>query len=269
MRTLSRTLVFVLVLAALLSLAVAPALAASSPAAETARPGQAQAPGEGRSVAIVNVPWLNVRGGPGTGYRILTHVTAGAALDVQGQNAAGSWLQVHTPDGFDGWVSAQYVTVSSANGEMIPYRIVAPAIGLDARVVPTGWHEVRNADGSTTSEWDVPSYAAGWLINSAHAGEVGNMVLSGHHNIEGQVFRYVVNLKVGDQITVYAGNRAFSYTVTQTMILPEKYVPYEQRLENAKWIGRFPDERLTLITCWPYTNNTHRVIVVAKPTLGQ
>jgi sortase (surface protein transpeptidase) len=23
---------------------------------------------------------------------------------------------------------------------------------------------------------------------------------------------------------------------------------------------------VTLITCWPYTNNTHRVIVIAKPT---
>jgi sortase (surface protein transpeptidase) len=23
---------------------------------------------------------------------------------------------------------------------------------------------------------------------------------------------------------------------------------------------------LTLVTCWPYTNNTHRVIVIAKPT---
>lgn len=25
------------------------------------------------------------------------------------------------------------------------------------------------------------------------------------------------------------------------------------------------DERLTFVTCWPYTNNTHRVIVVAEP----
>ena len=25
------------------------------------------------------------------------------------------------------------------------------------------------------------------------------------------------------------------------------------------------DERITLITCWPYTSNTHRLIIVAKP----
>ena len=29
------------------------------------------------------------------------------------------------------------------------------------------------------------------------------------------------------------------------------------------WIRH--DDRLTLVSCWPYTSNTHRVIVVAKP----
>ncbi len=267
MGTLSRRLIFVVVLAALISLAATPVLAAPTPAAGDAGSAQAQ----GGTVAIVNVAWLNVRGGPGTGYRILTHAVSGQALDVQGQDSAGGWLQVHTPDGYDGWVSAQFVTLSaptSADGGLVPYRIVAPAIGLDARVVAAGWHYVTNADGSVGAEWDVPSYAAGWLITTAHPGEIGNMVLSGHHNIEGQVFRYVVNLKVGDQITIYAGDRAFNYTVSQTMILPDKYVSYEQRLQNAKWIGSFGDERLTLVTCWPYTNNTHRVIVVAKPSGG-
>jgi len=37
------------------------------------------------------------------------------------------------------------------------------------------------------------------------------------------------------------------------------------RQENARWIAPTDDERLTLVTCWPYTNNTHRVVVVAKP----
>ncbi|PKO21803.1 MAG: hypothetical protein CVU38_12900, partial [Chloroflexi bacterium HGW-Chloroflexi-1] len=54
------------------------------------------------------------------------------------------------------------------------------------------------------SEWDVASYAAGWHKNSARPGEIGNVVLSGHHNIEGEVFRYVVDLEPGDKITLYA-----------------------------------------------------------------
>jgi sortase A len=39
----------------------------------------------------------------------------------------------------------------------------------------------------------------------------------------------------------------------------------EVRIANAKWIQPTSDERLTLVTCWPYTNNTHRLIIVARP----
>ena len=37
------------------------------------------------------------------------------------------------------------------------------------------------------------------------------------------------------------------------------------RLANARWIQPSEDERLTLITCWPYESNTHRLIIVALP----
>ena len=134
--------------------------------------------------------------------------------------------------------------------------------------MPIGWHQVAAADGSAYSEWDVASYAAGWHQNSALPGDIGNVVLSGHHNIEGAVFRYVVDLEPGDSISLYEGGQAFDYVVQQTMILKDKHVPYEQRVENARWIDSFPDKRLTLVTCWPYTGNTHRVIVVAMPAEG-
>ena len=49
------------------------------------------------------------------------------------------------------------------------------------------------------------------------------------------------------------------------MILPEKYEQIEVRMNNAQWILPSVDERLTLISCWPYETNTHRVIVVARP----
>jgi sortase A len=146
-----------------------------------------------------------------------------------------------------------------------PDRIVIPAIKMDAKIIPVGWHEVKGPNGQVGLEWDVAAYAAGWHQNSARPGEMGNMVLSGHHNIDGEVFRYTVNLKNGDQIIVYAGGRKFVYSVVDHFILPELNVSYQQRVDNAKWIGEFPDERLTLVTCWPYTNNTHRAFVVAKP----
>ncbi len=224
---------------------------------------------------IVGVPVLNVRAGPGTTYAIVGRTTAGTALNVQGRSAAGDWLQVRTPDGATGWVSAQLVgpadnsASSTAAPAGSPTRIVAPTIKLDAKVVPEGWHDVRAADGSVTAEWDVPMYATGWLINSGLPGQVGNTVLSGHHNIYGQVFRYVVNLNVGDPITLYVGDRTYNYRISDKFIIPDKYVSAEQRVQNARWIGSFGDERLTLVTCWPYTNNTHRVIVIARPMAAQ
>jgi LPXTG-site transpeptidase (sortase) family protein len=145
-----------------------------------------------------------------------------------------------------------------------PTRIVAPAINLDGPVVPVGWKQVTQ-NGQSTSVWEVAEYAAGWHKGSALPGMEGNVVLSGHHNIKGEIFRYVVDLNPGDTITLYADDHPYTYTVESRFVLRDKGVSEQQRQENARWIGAFPDARLTLVTCWPYTNNTHRVIVIAKP----
>jgi len=145
-----------------------------------------------------------------------------------------------------------------------PDRIVAPAIGLDAPVVPVGWKTVEE-NGQEVTEWEVADYAAGWHKTSAYPGNVCNTVIAGHHNIRGEVFRYVVNLEPGDDVDLYVGQTVYRYVVTEKYILKEKGMPPEVRQENARWIAPTDDERLTLVTCWPYTNNTHRVVVVAKP----
>ena len=49
------------------------------------------------------------------------------------------------------------------------------------------------------------------------------------------------------------------------MILEERDQSLDVRIENAQWIEQTDDERLTLVTCWPYTDNSHRLIVVAHP----
>ncbi len=145
-----------------------------------------------------------------------------------------------------------------------PTRIVIPSIHLDAPVVEVGWRVVER-DGQITTEWEVADNAAGFHKGSAYPGNVGNTVLSGHHNIRGKVFRYLVNVNPGDLIILYADDRAYSYRVESKQILPEKYASEAQQRKNAEFIGYFPDERLTLVTCWPYTSNTHRVVVIARP----
>lgn len=147
-----------------------------------------------------------------------------------------------------------------------PARVVAPAIELDAPVVPMGW-EMVDRDGAMVSEWQVPAKAAGWHMNSALPGHAENVVLSGHHNIEGKVFRYVVDLEPGDIVTLYAGGIPYEYIVAEKYILKESGMPLSVRQKNAQWIMPSGDERLTLVTCWPYEwpGNSHRVIVVARP----
>jgi len=145
-----------------------------------------------------------------------------------------------------------------------PDRLVIPSIQLDATVVPMGWR-VRKVDGKEVSEWVVPENAVGWHKNSALPGHGENVVMSGHHNIKGEVFRHLVDVKVGDRIALYVGSTLYPYEVAETYILKEKGQPISVRLKNARFMRPTGDDRLTLISCWPYTNNTHRVVVVAKP----
>ena len=135
-----------------------------------------------------------------------------------------------------------------------------PVIELDAPVVPVGW--TATDEGPV---WDTADYAAGWHKTSAYPGRVGNTVLSGHHNIKGKAFRYLIDLEPGDEVFLYAGETAYHYLVTEKHLLEEKGMSEEVRRRNAQWIAPTDDERLTLVTCWPYTSNTHRLIIVAKP----
>lgn len=145
-----------------------------------------------------------------------------------------------------------------------PTRLVIPSVEIDSAVIPVGWRLVEQ-NGQQYSIWDVADYAVGWHNTTALLGQVGNTVMAGHHNINGEVFKNLVNVEVGDEITVYAGETIYKYQIELKTIVKEKGEPPEVRQRNAQWIAPTTDERLTLVTCWPYTNNTHRVIVVARP----
>ncbi|MCA9942877.1 MAG: sortase [Ardenticatenaceae bacterium] len=147
-----------------------------------------------------------------------------------------------------------------------PQRIVIPNLDVDAPVVDVGLAALETG-GETYYQWQVPAaYEAGWHNTSAPLGQVGNTVLNGHHNIFGEVFGKLVDLEVGAEIIVYDKIGSHTYTVADVQILPERDQPLEVRVENASWIQPTADERLTLVTCWPHSDNSHRLIVVAFPT---
>jgi len=144
-----------------------------------------------------------------------------------------------------------------------PTWIEAPTIGLSAPVVEAG--PTDDSLGSVGGGWQVPDGAAGFHKGTAYPGHAGNTVISGHNNMGSEVFRNLVDLAAGDEVILYVDQTPYHYTVTQKELLLEAGASEAARRENARWIAATGDERLTLVTCWPYTGNSHRLIIVAKP----
>ena len=162
-------------------------------------------------------------------------------------------------------------------------RIAIPDLGIDAPVVGVGWVEVE-VEGRRQVQWEVADFAAGYHVGSALPGQTGNAVISGHHNIKGKVFKNIslawndayAELQA-DRITmrsdaldgrsIYLYNvegEQFQYVIEGLYKMPDQNVSEEQRKENARFMAPTTEPTLTLITCWPITTNTHRVVVVAK-----
>ena len=165
----------------------------------------------------------------------------------------------------------------------LPVRLQIPKLKLDVPVVEMGWLVIQTQDG-LRSDWDIPKDAAGHHLNSARLGEAGNLVISGHNNIYGQVFRPISlawnndqRVKVDDytdQSDVLNGavvklfdaaGAEHDYLVSAFYRLKETGASREQQAAHAVYMQPTDHEQVTLITCWPPTSNTHRLILIARP----
>ena len=154
---------------------------------------------------------------------------------------------------------------SPAATDFRPLRIIIPTLGVDAPIHPAGL-QTHQEGQRTYQQWSVPNaYAAGWHESSAPLGQKGNTVLNGHNNVHGAIFGELRKLAVGEQIVLVGAEGITVYRVVHHELLEEHGVPLRERLQNANWIAPTDDERLTLVTCWPNTTNSHRLIVVAVP----
>jgi LPXTG-site transpeptidase (sortase) family protein len=150
-------------------------------------------------------------------------------------------------------------------------RIIIPKLEVDAPVIELGWNLVFE-EGDWRSEWQTADNAAGHHRNSANPGEAGNVVISGHHNTKGEVFREVseigqpgVTFGQGDEIVLVTDNGdQYTYTVFGWERFPYEGALPEERGRHTEYLEQTADPTLTLITCWPYESNTHRVVVIAK-----
>jgi LPXTG-site transpeptidase (sortase) family protein len=136
-------------------------------------------------------------------------------------------------------------------------RVVVERIGLDAPVVAAS---LVNRAGAVT--WAIPAYKAGHADGTAGAGAPGNAVLLGHVDSlrSGDVFRNLEKVALGDTVTVWSGERAYSYRIVETRTVG--------RADTAL-VGTTETAALTLVTCagawspllWDYTE---RFIVRAE-----
>ncbi|KAA3643054.1 MAG: sortase [Chloroflexi bacterium] len=122
-----------------------------------------------------------------------------------------------------------------------PIRIQIPAIGVDAPIVQG-------------DNWESLKQGVGQHIGSANPGQQGNVVLSGHNDIFGEIFRYLDQLEPGDEIVIFSNVRAYNYVITDWEIVEPTAVHVMDPTE---------DPTTTLISCYPYLINTERIVVKA------
>jgi sortase A len=121
-------------------------------------------------------------------------------------------------------------------------RIQIPSLNVDAPVVQgDGWEQLKKGVAQH--------------IGSGNPGQNGNVVLSAHDDVYGELFRYLDRLLPGDQVILYTQQRQYVYVVTHTLIVEPTQVEV---------MAPTTDPTVTLISCYPYLVNKQRIVVFAK-----
>lgn len=96
----------------------------------------------------------------------------------------------------------------------------------------------------------------GTVVEGRDAGEEGNLVLAGHRARKyGKQFNRLAELQEGDEIVVENGEGSYTYQVTTSFLVEPTDLSVLNEEEGV--------HGLTLITCHPMRNPTHRLIVRA------
>jgi len=176
-------------------------------------------------------------------------------------------IVLNNTEAVDGQVTSTVPNLFAATKESTITRLVIPKIDIDSKVVSVGW-EIKVQKGTQYAVWQVAEYAVGHHLGSANPGDGTNIVLAGHVGGYGKVFKDLIKLSPGDQITLYSAGQQYLYIVTDKMLVTEEGVSPEKQAENAQYITPTDSEMITMITCWPPTGKdrfAERVIVRAVP----
>ena len=121
-------------------------------------------------------------------------------------------------------------------------RIVIPSIQIDAPIVQgDGWEQLRRGVGQH--------------VGTASPGQKGNLVLSAHNDIFGEIFKDLDMLLPGDTVTINTMGEQFTYVINETEIV-------EPTAVNV--MGATTAPTLTLISCYPYLIDNKRIVVFGE-----
>ncbi len=119
--------------------------------------------------------------------------------------------------------------------------------------IPALWNDpapVVQGDG-----WEQLKKGVGQHIGTANPGQQGNMVVSAHNDIFGELFRNLDQLKPGDEVLVSTATRQWEYRVTGVQLVEPTDVSVMAATERAT---------LTMISCYPYLVDNQRIVVFAE-----
>jgi sortase A len=120
-------------------------------------------------------------------------------------------------------------------------RLQIPAIGVD-NVIVQG------------DDWEQLKKGVGQHVRSTLPGQNGNLVLSAHNDIFGEIFHYLDRLSPGDEIIISTDITSFTYLVRDVVIVEPTDV----------WVMNPSDHAsATLISCYPYRVNDKRIVIFA------
>jgi sortase A len=120
-------------------------------------------------------------------------------------------------------------------------RIQIPAIDLDKPIVQgDNWEELKKGVGQH--------------VGSGLPGEQGNIVLSAHNDIYGEIFRHIDQLAQGDEIVISTDRNSYTYVVRDLQVVDPTDVWVMAPTNHAS---------TTLISCYPYLVNNKRIVIFA------
>jgi sortase A len=134
----------------------------------------------------------------------------------------------------------------------VPVAVPTPGVASPVRIriaASSVDHPVVLGD-----DWETLKRGVGHHVGSANPGQRGNMVLSAHNDIYGEIFRYLDQLEPGDEVFVYTTTQEYRYVVREWRIVSPTDV----------WVlAPTQGPTLTLISCYPYLGDTERIVVFA------